>query len=171
MHRITLIPLQGITVGDTPIHFGQTKAKLLQLLGQPDYEEEGQLYYHSLDVRFDLDASGAVEFIECQGPYSEQSEFTLYGVNPFQLPADDLVALCAAQNNGGIDDGEAPYCYCFLESSVGLWRAFGPAHMEALIAEMKEEGTYAEAKEAMDAELEKSGYFWTVAVGKAGYYQ
>ncbi|MEZ2440693.1 hypothetical protein AB6805_03160 [Chitinophaga sp. RCC_12] len=171
MNRITLKPLDGVIINESKISFGQTKNDLIRLLGNPDYEEENQIFYNNLDVRFDLDKNGLLEFIECQGPYSENSEFNIYGINPFKLPANELVTLLTNKNDGEIDDFEVPYSYSFLEISVGVWRATVPTDIAAAIAEMKADGSYEAAKEVMDQDLEKSGYFWTVAVGKVDYYK
>lgn len=171
MNKITLRPLEGITAGDKEIDFGQTKNDIIDLLGNPDHVEENRLFYDKLDVRFDLDENGLLEFIECQGPYPENSEFNIYGIDPFKLQDNELLDLLTNRNNGETDDFEAPHCYSFLEISVGVWRASVPADIESTIAELKEEGTYEEAKEMMDLDLEKSKYFWTVAVGKTDYYK
>lgn len=171
MNKITLKPLEGIIVNEKKIDFGQTKNDIINLFGNPNYEEENQLFYDNLDVRFDLDENGLLEFIECQGPFSENSEFNIYDINPFKLQDNNLVDLLTNKNNGEIDDFEAPYSYSFLEISVGIWRASVPTDIESTIAEMKEEGTYEESKEVMDQDLEKSKYFWTVAVGKVNYYK
>lgn len=171
MNRITLKPLEGIIINESKISFGQTKNDLINLLGSPDYEDENQVFYENLDVRFDLDKNGLLEFIECQGPYSGNSEFNIYGISPFKLPANELVTLLTNENNGEIDDFEVPYSYSFLEISVGVWRAAVPTDIAAAIAEMKADGSYEAAKEVMDQDLEKSGHFWTIAVGKVDYYK
>lgn len=170
MHKITLKPLEGIIVNENRISFGQTKNDVISLFGDLGYEEDNQLFYDHLDVRFDFDDAGLLEFIECQGPYSENSEFTIYDVNPFKLHDNDLVDLLTNKNNGETDDFEAPYSYCFSESAVGIWRAAVPGDIASTIAEMKEDGSYEQAKRTMDQELNKSRYFWTIAVGKVDYY-
>ncbi|KQT25996.1 hypothetical protein ASG22_04695 [Chryseobacterium sp. Leaf405] len=171
MNKIILKPLEGILVNDKKIEFGQGKNDIINLLGKPDNDEEEQFYYDSLDVRFDFDDNGGLEFVECQGPYSENTEFSIYDINPFKLYDTDLIDFLTNKNNGEIDDFEAPYSYSFLEISVGIWRASIPVDIESTITEMKEEGTYEESKEIMDQDLEKSKYFWTIAVGKTDYYK
>lgn len=171
MNKITLKPLEGVSVNDKKINFGQTKKEIIALLGNPDHEEEEQLYYDSLDIRFDFDENGLLEFAECQGPYSENSEFSIYEIDPFKLQDKELLELLTNKNNGEIDSFEAPYSYSFLEISVGIWRASTPKDIESTITEMKEDGTYEESKEIMDQDLEKSKYFWTIAVGKIDYYK
>ena len=42
--------------------------------------------------------------------------------------------------------------------------------MEESIAEMKERGEYEDNRVWLDEDLEKSRNFWTVGIGKAGYY-
>jgi hypothetical protein len=171
MNKIILKPLEGIIINENKIDFGHTKKEIIALLGNPDHEEEEQLYYDSLDIRFDFDENGLFEFVECQGPYSENSEFTIYKIDPFKLQDNDLLNLLTNENNGEIDTLEAPYSYCFLETSVGIWRASTPTDIESTISEMKQEGTYEKSKEIMDQDFEKSKHFWTVAVGKISYYK
>lgn len=171
MKKIRLRPLEGITVGEKEISFGQTRHDIIDMIGSPDHVEKNQLFYDNLGMRFDLDENGLLEFIECQGPYPENSEVNIYCINPFRLRDNELVDLLTAKNNGEIDGFEAPYCYSFSEISVGIWRASVPADIEAAIAEMRAEGTYEESRQIMDLDLEKSKYFWTVAIGKVDYYK
>lgn len=171
MNNIILKPLEGIVINEKTIIFGQTKNEITDVLGKPDHEEDDQLYYDHLDIRFDFDENGLMEFAECQGPYSEYSEFSIYDIDPFKLEGNALLELLTEKNNGEIDDFEAPYSYSFLEISVGIWRASTSADIESAIDEMKEDGSYEDSKEIMEKDLEKSKYFWTIAVGKVDYYK
>jgi len=171
MNRVVLNQLEGITVNDTEITFGKRREEVIALLGEPQREEEAQLYYDSLDIRFDFDDHGFLEFIECQGPHSENSEFRIFNVDPFNMNDEQLVDLLTKANNGEIDDFEAPYSFCFLEISVGVWRAATPADLESAIEQAKADGSYSESGESMHQQLESARYFSTVAVGKRGYYK
>lgn len=104
-----------------------------------------QLYYDKYELRIDLDKKGEVEFIEfINGPFPALTKLFIYGVDPFQVGADNLIALLTASNNGPIDDGEADFCYTFLNISVGIWREISSGDVEEAIAEMKASSEYEE---------------------------
>ena len=133
---------------------------------------ESQLFYDHLELRIDLDNSEEIEFIEfIYGPYPENTELEIYGINPFKTGSQNLIEILTQNNNGEIDKTEEPYCYSFLESSIGIFRDSCEDDIEKMISEMKENGDYSENQEWVFEDKEKAKYFWTIGLGKKDYYK
>lgn len=171
--RIDLIPLVGARIdGVGEINFGQTIKEIKAVLGEPSLDEGKKLYYDDMEFRLDFDKKNKLEFIELiEGPFTEKIEPVIYGIDPFKMPAAELVALLSSNGNNEVDDSEAEYAYTFPEISVGVWRDLTEAVMNETIAELKERGEYEAGKSAFDQDLEKSKFFWTIAIGVKDYYK
>lgn len=173
MTTIIIYPLQGIDIaGVGPINFGQPKSAIKKVLGRPgSNSDETRWFYNAYECRIDFDESGTIEFIEfIYGPFPERIQLSLYGIDPFRVGAGNLVELLSAKNGGEIDDREAEYCYEFVDISVGIWRDMTEKDAEEIIAEKKESDDYEYDRVWLEEELEKSRNYWTVGIGKAGYY-
>lgn len=171
MTEIFLIPLEGAIVNNAKILFQLPKEEIVNLIGEPNEIIDNQYFYNDLDFRLDFDDNNQLEFMECQGPYSETSDFKLYDINPFALSDDELIQLLNEKNNGEVDDFEAPNSYSFMEVSVGIWRASSPSDIEDTIAEMKKNNEYNNSEAIMLQELEKSRHFWSIGIGRENYYK
>lgn len=173
MITIEIIPLSGIEIEHIGrLNLGFSKTAVEALLGPPSPPSNAaQLYYDNYELRIDLDKKGEVEFIEfINGPFPTLTKLSIYGVDPFQAGADNLIALLTTNNNGPIDDGEAEFCYTFLNISVGIWREITSGDVEETIAEMKASGGYEENKRWLEEDLERSKQFWTIGIGVKDYY-
>jgi len=173
MITIEIIPLSGIEIERIGrINLGFSKTAVEALLGRPSPSSNAaQLYYDNYELRIDLNKTGEVEFIEfINGPFPALTKLSIYGVDPFQVGADNLIALLSAGNNGAIDDSEAGFCYTFLNISVGIWRQMTSEDVEETIAEMKASGEYEENKRWLEEDLERSKQFWTIGIGVKDYY-
>lgn len=174
MKKIYLLPLSGIEIENTgKVSLGQGKHEIEQLLGRPAApSNEKQYYYDELECRIDFDKKGNVEFIEfIYGPYPEKTELSIYGINPFQIGAKNLLEILTEKNNGATDTSEADFAYCFLEISAGIWRQFSEISVQEDIDQMKHNGTYTENEAWLLEDLEKSKNFWTIGLGVKDYYQ
>ncbi len=172
MKKIEFIPLVGIdikNIGALPLGAGQTEVQAL--LGEPSDALDGQYYYDELELRLDFNDRGQLEFIESiNGPYPEKTEINIYGVNPFQLEAEELLHILSEKNSGPVDDSEAGYCYTFLNSSVGVWRQMTEEDIQEDMEAIKAEGEYEDNVDMLLEDLEKSKFFWTIGIGVKGYY-
>ena len=173
MTIITIYPLQGIDIpGVGAINLGQPRSAIEKVLGHPgNHSDAKRSFYAAYEFRIDFDEFDMVEFIEfIFGPFPERTQLSLYGVDPFHIGAENLVALLSEKNEGPIDDHEAEYCYGFVNISVGIWRGLTVKAVEEGITEMKISGEYEDNRESVDEDLEKSRNFWTIGIGKPGYY-
>ena len=114
----------------------------------------------------DFDINQKLEFIELQGPNTKYINPTIYGINPFEIEADELVKLLKEKNGSNIDDTEAQYSYCFSDISVGIWRQNIPENF----SEYEIKDATEEEKNIWKTEQNKAKFFWTIGVGNVGYY-
>ena len=173
MKKIILHPLKGIEFENkATLEFGTSKIEIIKSLGKPSSGNDKQMFYDELELRIDLDNSENIEFIEfIYGPFPEKTEIELYGIDPFKTNSSDLIELLTENNNGEIDLSEEPYCFAFLESSIGIYRDSCESDIDEMITELKENGEYSENEEWVLADKEKAKYFWTVGLGKKDYYK
>ncbi|MGJ8591819.1 MAG: hypothetical protein ACSHXF_04690 [Aquaticitalea sp.] len=173
MKKIVLHPLKGIQFENKEIlEFGTSKTDLIQRFGKASSGTDKQLFYDDLELRIDFDNSDKIEFIEfIYGPFPEKTEIELYGINPFKSKSADLIELLTENNNGEIDSSEEPYCFAFLETSVGIFRDSCESDVEVLITELKKNGAYSENENWVLEDEEKAKYFWTIGLGKKDYYR
>lgn len=169
MKKVKLLPLKGLDIEQLgEIRFGDLREDVINKLGQPSEIEENTLYYDNLEISIDFDDNNKLEFFEIDGPNNLQIEVSLFNINPFTLPAKELIALLSEKNNGKVDDVDKPLAYNFLGLEIGLWREVSEADVKKEIKEARENGDY---EPWMDDELEKSKYFWIIGLGCKGYYQ
>lgn len=173
MKKIILHPLKGIEFESKELlELGTSKIKLIKSLGKPSRCSDNQMFYDELELRIDFDNSENIEFIEfIYGPFPEKTEIELYGIDPFKTNSSDLIMLLTKNNNGEIDSSEEPYCFAFLESSIGVYRDSCESDIDEMITKLKENGEYSENEEWVLADKEKAKYFWTVGIGKKDYYK
>ena len=166
-------PLKGIRLENNEIiEFGTSKFDLLKKLGMPSSEFENQFFYDDLELRIDLDNQGQIEFIEfIYGPFPEKTEIEVYEINPFKTQSFELLEVLTEKNNGHVDKSEEPYCYAFLESSIGVFRDSCESDVNEMIAEMKANGENPEQEDWVLEDKQKAKYFWTIGIGKKGYYK
>jgi len=173
MTIITIIPLQGIDIaGVGRIDLGQSIFELKKYLGLPgEHSDNRRLVYPDYECTISFDQSKTVEFIEfISGPFPQRIQLSLYGIDPFQVGADNLVALLSERNAGPVDDSGAGYCYSFLNISVGIWRQGTEEDLQEWVEEKKENGEYEIDRTWIEEEVAKSKNFWTIGIGKPGYY-
>jgi len=174
MTTITIKPLQGIEIANVgSIGFGQPKSLVEKIMGKPNsHSDNKRRFYDAYECRIDFDDSDLVEFIEfIYGPFPERIKLDLYGVDPFRINSSELLELLSNKNAGEIDDSEAEHCYGFINISVGIWRDMTEKEAEELIAEKRAGGDFEYDRSWLEEELEKSKHFWTIGIGKVGYYK
>jgi hypothetical protein len=178
MIRIVLLPLMGIIINENiNITLGSKMEELKNLIGIPNLIMDNKLYYHEFDARFDFNEQDELEFIEfIGGPFTEKVELSIYGVNPFKIPAMDLVDILV-EHSSNIDDSDADLSYAFLDISVGIFREENEKMVKESFEELENEseelkmaGRYERIKKDLEMDLEKSRYFWTIGIGIENYY-
>ena len=65
MTKIEFNPLKGIHIAEVgTIEFGMTANEVKEVLGQPELEDDSQLFYFSEELRLDFNSQKCLEFIE-----------------------------------------------------------------------------------------------------------
>lgn len=168
-HMMELIPLVGISFDGKSVGLLASKEKVENVLGT-EYETEGDsVYYFENELRVDFDQEGRVEFIEFLGGIDGNIQPQIYGVNAFQIEADDLYNILSNKNNGKIDDSENGYSFSFLDISVGIYRECIPEDVQEMIDESRAEGESMDA-EAIEYETRKANHWAAIGIGVKGYY-
>ena len=174
MITITIYPLKGIEIeGVGTIDLGKSRLEVEATLGKPnsDYSDEKRSTYLHYECRIDYDDANAVSFIEFfSGPFPERIELRIYGIDPFNIGADNLVALMREKNDGLVDGGDGGFSYTFLNISVGIWRDAREEDVQEWVEEKKANGEYDIDREWVEEELASSRNFWTIGIGVPGYY-
>ena len=86
-------------------------------LGQPDIVDQS-LYYFDSELRFDFSEKGRLEFIEFLGGYYGNIQPIIYGIQAFQVNADELYRILADHNTGNIIDMNTDIRSHFLTSEL-----------------------------------------------------
>jgi hypothetical protein len=180
MLQIDIKPHLGIDVKNIgEVKLGQSQKEIESFIGLPNISETiavdntqtNRAFYDAYELRIDYNSDNEVTFIEfIYGPFPEKTELRIYGVDPFKESAERLIELLTIYNAGKIDESEAPHSYAFEKISVGIWRQSVPSDIQELIEEKKGDNTYEIDKAWVNEELEKSKHFWTIGIGRKGYY-
>jgi hypothetical protein len=165
MKKFIVEPLKGIGV----INLGDVKSDVHSALGKTDTTGNDPDYYFENCLQVHYDKDNKVEFIEfCTGG---PIEIEVFGANPFQLLANDLVNLLKEKNGPVFNKREAPFSYAFKTLSIGIFRESSEEDILESIEECKKEGTYKENEDWLLEDLEKFKYFQTLGIGVKGYYR
>lgn len=168
-YMIELIPLVGICFEGKHVELLAAKEKVENVLGT-EYETEGDsVYYFENELRVDFDQKGRVEFIEFLGGMNGNIQPQIYGVNAFQIEADDLYKILRNKNNGDINDNENGYSFNFLGISVGIYRECTPEDVQEMIRESRAEGEPMDLEE-IECETRKANHWAAIGIGVMGYY-
>ena len=115
IRRYDLEPNKGVG----PIELGMMKSEVLEILGEPEFENNKRLGFQS-GFYVDIDANDKVEFIELAP--SEEYEVFYKGKNLHKAPAIDVVSLIQLDDKFDETDPELGYSYIFKKLQLSLWR-------------------------------------------------
>ena len=159
-------------VGAGNINFGSTRKEVHLILGTPQYSSEktvinyGELSipvpakdgYFDNEIQITFDENNAVDFIEFSGKNAKHIEVYLNGIEVFKTPAQKLIKQITDTTNAKFnkEEEEIPYSYVYPLIDLAVWRQ--------VIPELDE------TKEII-SDSDEGKYFWTIAIGKKGYYK
>ncbi|WP_415894565.1 hypothetical protein ACMXYQ_08965 [Neptuniibacter sp. PT34_22] len=133
-------------VGVGPIKLGMSKAEVIDLFGQPEFENNERTVYLS-GFMVDFDELNHVEFIEVAK--SDLFEATYEGINLHNVSASQAVEHVCKFDSYDNSDPELGHSYIFKKLQLSLWR-----------------GTLPE-----DENDEDGKYFESVAIGVSNYFE
>ena len=172
---LLLLPLVGAEWKGRRVAFGDSQAQVEEIFG-PANAVKNSWYYFDNRLRFDFDAEGKVEFIECGGSEGGLKPL-IYGAHVFETDAGALLELLEQENAGDVDDSEAGYCYAFRDISVGVYRETTPEDVEEMIASMRavKDNVTAlvsgEIAETVAAERRRASRWESIGIGRPNYYR
>ena len=173
MIRIKIKPLKGVEIeGIGNIDLGQTKVEVEKTLKLPQaIGINRSLYDDEHELRIDFDNSGVVNFIEfIYGPFPDKTELNLYDINPFKLESGKLVDFLREKNSNEVESKNGEYHYFFKNIGISVWRDATEQEALEMIERLKAKGEGKENEEWVKEDLERSKYFWTIAVCLPSYY-
>lgn len=166
--NFTMLPLRGIQWNDQDILLGSTTEDIEAKLGQP-FIVDNSFYYFNNELRFDFSEKGELEFIEFLGGYNGNIQPIIYGIQAFQVNADELYNILAKYSAGNIIDNEHGYSFAFPRIGIGLYRESIPSNVTELIKEMKELGITIEGNPNVEEEQLKSSHWATISLASSNY--
>ena len=158
-------------IGVGNLKFGMVREEIRKILGEPEYSTEREsieyedfslptpaqdgYFENELQITYDEDFKAI--FFEFYGKDAEHLKVYLNGLDVFKIPAPQLIKKITATTGSSfdVDDREVPYSYVFPDIDLSVWRQFVPEQDE-------------HNQEVLEADEGK--YFWTIAIGKKGYY-
>lgn len=169
-HQILMFPRLGMEFDGNSIRFGQTRDEVDGLLGVPESVRNGRCYYCGKELALDFDGEGKLEFIEFLGGPEGNLHPDLYGEDPFDADADELLARLSERNGPDLDDSEAGYSYVLRNLSIGLYREITPEDVQAMVREMSRMDLMAFSRFNLEKEQCRAHRWATIGIGKRNYY-
>jgi hypothetical protein len=166
--KIVLLPHIGISIEDVgELNFGDSKEKVLQLLGpNDDAGADFRLCYAKFGCFVDLKKTDSTfSAVEFWNDHTENvSEVFIYDTEVLQSEAQPIKAMLQEKNNNEVaNDG------WFVNIDV-IYGGGSQKTMLAYIEELKKEGAFEGfAKEQTLLDLEKAKYFSSFGIGYKGY--
>lgn len=166
--NFTILPLEGIQWNNQTILLGSTKEDIEAKLGQPDIVDNSYYYFNS-ELRFDFSEKGKLELIEFLAGYTGEIQPTIYGIQAFQVNADDLYSILESHSSKNIIDNENGYSFVFPDIGIGIYRESIPKNVTELINEMKELGINITENPNIEEEQLKASHWATISLTSSKY--
>lgn len=164
----TILPLEGIQWDEQNILLGSTKKDIEAKLGQPEIVRNSYYYFKS-ELRFDFSKNDKLEFIEFLSGRNGIIQPVIYGVEAFQVSADELHNVLKAHNFGDLIDCENGYSFAFPNIGIGIYRESTPNDVADMINEMQELGIDTNENPNVAEEQLKATHWATISVASADY--
>lgn len=166
--NFTILPLEGIQWSNQTILLGSTKEDIEAKLGQPDIVHNSYYYFNN-ELRFDFSEKGKLETIEFLAGYTGEIQPIIYGIQAFQVSADDLYRILENHSSNIIIDDENGYSFAFPSIGIGIYRESIPQNVTDLINEMKELGINITGNPNIEEEQLKASHWATISLASSKY--
>lgn len=164
----TILPLKGIQQDNQNILLGSTKENVEATLGQPDIVDNSYYYFNS-ELRFDFSEKDELELIEFLAGHNGDVQPIIYGIQAFQVNADELYRILEKHNSSNIIDDENGYSFAFPNIGIGIYRQSTPNNVLDLINEIKELGIDVTENSNIKEEQLKASHWATIALASSNY--
>ena len=151
---------KGIQCDGIEIMFGDSISSVVKAVGEVDKYEDNYYFYESSL----LDSNKCIDEIEIRNDEEHSHVVMLNGTNIFSEMKDVVIELIVRLNQSPVEDELGTY----EAKRIGLAYSFSMTdeEIEEMISEAKEEGTYEEMKEEIEADIKRAKYLQTISIRK-----
>ena len=137
---------KGIQCDGIEIMFGNSISSVVKAVGEVDKYEDNYYFYES-SLLVHVDSNNCIDEIEIRNDEEHSHVVMLNGTNIFSEMKDVVIELIVR---------------------IGLAYSFSMTdeEIEEMISEAKEEGTYEEMKEEIEADIKRAKYLQTISIRK-----
>ncbi len=154
---------KGIQCDNVEIMFGKTISSVVKAFDEVDKYEDNYYFYES-SLLVHVDSNNCIDEIEIRNDEEHSHVVMLNDTNIFSEPKDIVVELITKLNQSPVENELGTY----EAKRIGLAYSFSMTdeEIEEMISEAKEEGTYEEMKEEIEADIKMAKYLQTIAIHK-----
>lgn len=154
---------KGIQCDGIEIMFGDSISSVVKAVGEVDKYEDNYYFYES-SLLVHVDSNKCIDEIEIRTDEEHSHVVMLNGTNIFSEMKDVVIELIVRLNQSPVEDELGTY----EAKRIGLAYSFSMTdeEIEEMISEAKEEGTYEEMKEEIEADIKRAKYLQTISIRK-----
>ena len=147
---------KGIQCDGIEIMFGDSISFVVEAYGEIDRYEDNYYFYES-SLLVHVDSNNCIDEIEIRNDEEHSHVVMLNGTNI-------VIELIVRLNQSPVEDELGTY----EAKRIGLAYSFSMTDekIEEMISEAKEEGTYEEMKEEIEADIKRAKYLQTISIRK-----
>ena len=144
---------KGIQCDGIEIMFGDSISFVVEAYGEIDRYEDNYYFYES-SLLVHVDSNNCIDEIEIRNDEEHSHVVMLNGTNIFSEMKDVVIELIVRLNQSPVEDELGTY----EAKRIGLAYSFSMTDekIEEMISEAKEEGTYEEMKEEIEADIKRA---------------
>ena len=154
---------KGIQCDGVDIMFGDSISSVVEAYGEIDRYEDNYYFYES-SLLVHVDSNKCIDEIEIRNDEEHSHVVMLNDTNIFSETKDIVVELITKLNQRPVENELGTY----EAKRIGLAYSFSMTYEEIqeMISEAKEEGTYEEMKEEIEADIKMAKYLQTISIRK-----
>ena len=145
------------------VALGDSISFVVEAYGEIDRYEDNYYFYES-SLLVHVDSNNCIDEIEIRNDEEHSHVVMLNGTNIFSEMKDVVIELIVRLNQSPVEDELGTY----EAKRIGLAYSFSMTDekIEEMISEAKEEGTYEEMKEEIEADIKRAKYLQTISIRK-----
>ena len=154
---------KGIQCDGIEIMFGDSISSVVEAYGEIDRYEDNYYFYES-SLLVHVNANNCIDEIEIRNDEEHSHVVMLNDTNIFSETKDVVAGLIERLNQSPVEDELGTY----EAKRIGLAYSFSMTdeEIQEMISEAKEEGTYEEMKEEIEADIKMAKYLQTISIRK-----
>lgn len=154
---------KGIQCDGVDIMFGDSISSVVEAYGEIDRYEDNYYFYES-SLLVHVDSNKCIDEIEIRNDEEHSHVVMLNDTNIFSETKNIVVELITKLNQRPAENELGTY----EAKRIGLAYSFSMTdeEIQEMISEAKEEGTYEEMKEEIEADIEMAKYLQTISIRK-----